>query len=219
MMRRGVRRTAMFIASLFLVAALWELYKWLGPDKGGEIFGWRVIPRTSDRAMPHTWTMVGRLFDPEVRGTDTLIWQAVLGYSWYTFRMAFVGLVFGGVFGVALAALRRNLEKLGESDRARVITGDATRLPRAAEPFDIVYLDPPYEGDLAVAALASLRAGGWLAPAALIVVECAAKAPLAQPPGFVVEEERRYGAGRIVLLRPIAEPQPATADAVDRSER
>lgn len=105
MMRRGVRRTAMFIASLFLVAALWELYKWLGPDKGGEIFGWRVIPRTSDRAMPHTWTMVGRLFDPEVRGTDTLIWQAVLGYSWYTFRMAFVGLVFGGVFGVALAVL------------------------------------------------------------------------------------------------------------------
>jgi 16S rRNA (guanine966-N2)-methyltransferase len=119
----------------------------------------------------------------------------------------------------ALAALRRNLEKLGESDRARVIAGDATRLPRATEPFDLVYLDPPYAGDLAALALASLRAGGWLAPAALVVVECAAKAPLAPPPGFAVEEERRYGAGRIVLLRPIAEPQPATAAADDRSER
>lgn len=105
MMRRGVRRALMFVIALVLVAAAWELYKWLGPTDGGEIFGWRLIPKTSDRAMPHTWEMVDRLFDPEVRGQDTPIWRAVLGYSWYTFRMALVGLVLGGIFGIALAVV------------------------------------------------------------------------------------------------------------------
>lgn len=104
-MRRGLRRAVMFVLALVLVATCWELYKALGPDDGGEILGWRLIPRTSDRAMPHTWEMVERLFDPEVRGDDTPIWQAVLGYSWYTFRMAFVGLVLGGLFGAALAVV------------------------------------------------------------------------------------------------------------------
>jgi len=55
--------------------------------------------------MPHTWEMASRLFDPEVRGKDTPIWQAVLGYSWYTFRMAAIGLLLGGAFGVALAVV------------------------------------------------------------------------------------------------------------------
>lgn len=105
MMARGLRRAAMFVLALALVAAVWELYKALGPDAGGEVFGWRLIPRTSDRAMPHTWEMVGRLFDPEVRGKDTPIWQAVLGYSWFTFRMALIGLLLGGAFGIALAVV------------------------------------------------------------------------------------------------------------------
>lgn len=105
MIARGVRQAAMFVLALALVAGVWELYKALGPENGGEIFGWRLIPRTSDRAMPHTWEMVSRLFDPEVRGRDTPIWQAVLGYSWFTFRMSLVGLIFGGAFGIALAVV------------------------------------------------------------------------------------------------------------------
>jgi NitT/TauT family transport system permease protein len=105
MMARGLRRAALFVVALLCVAALWELYKATGPEEGGEILGWRLIPRTSDRAMPHTWEMWQRLFDPEVRGRDTPIWRAILGYSWYTFRMALVGLLLGGIFGVAIAVV------------------------------------------------------------------------------------------------------------------
>ena len=101
--------------------------------------------------------------------------------------------------GVA-AALRRNLAKLGESDRARLLIGDATRLPRATDPADIVYLDPPYESGLAAPAMASLVAGGWLAPGALVVVELAAREGFELSPNFTVSDTRRYGAGRIVLL-------------------
>lgn len=102
----------------------------------------------------------------------------------------------------AVAALRRNIEKLGESDRARLVVGDATRLPRATEPADLVYLDPPYLSGLALLALQSLLDRGWLRPTTLVIVELAAKEPFTAPPSFMLEEERRYGAGRIVLLRP-----------------
>lgn len=103
MIRRGARRAALFVVALALVAAMWELYKAVGPERGGEVFGWPILPRTNARAMPHTWEMGTRLFDPEVRGDDTPIWQAVLGYSWYTLRMSVLGLACGALFGVALA--------------------------------------------------------------------------------------------------------------------
>ena len=105
MIRRAARRVALFIVALVLVATIWEVYTALGPEQGGSLLRWPVLPRTNDRAMPHTWDMVSRLFDPEVRGDPTPIWQAVLGYSWYTFRMALVGLALGTVFGMSLAVV------------------------------------------------------------------------------------------------------------------
>ena len=101
----------------------------------------------------------------------------------------------------AAAALKRNLETLGETGRCRLLVADATRLARTAEPACIVYLDPPYQSGLAQPALLSLMAQGWLGPETLVVVELAAKEPFAPPAGFAVQDERRYGAGRIVLLR------------------
>jgi NitT/TauT family transport system permease protein len=105
MLRRGARRVVMFVLALALVAAAWEIYKALGPEDGGEILGMRIIPKTSDRAMPHTWEMLAEFGDPEVRGSERTILEAIIGYSWYTFRMAFIGLALGAAFGVSLAVL------------------------------------------------------------------------------------------------------------------
>ena len=55
----------MFGLALLLAAALWELYKALGPEEGGALFGWSVLPRTTDQAMPHVWDMLGRFGEPE----------------------------------------------------------------------------------------------------------------------------------------------------------
>ena len=55
---RGRRELALWgygalgIATIVLV---WELYKWLAPDNGIVIGGLRVLPRTTDLAMPHIW--------------------------------------------------------------------------------------------------------------------------------------------------------------------
>lgn len=116
----------------------------------------------------------------------------------------------------AAAVLKRNVAMLGETARCRLLVADATRLGRATEPASIVYLDPPYESGLARPALLSLEAQGWLDPATLVVVELAAKASFTPPAGFVAEDERRYGAGRIVLLRAIDPAEPSGDRPPDR---
>jgi len=100
----------------------------------------------------------------------------------------------------ALDCARANLAALGLGDRARVQQADATHLPAATTRARFAYLDPPYRSGLAGAALASLAAGGWLEPNALVAVELAAREDFAPPAGFTLRDERRYGAARLVFL-------------------
>ena len=94
----------LFVIALALVACVWEMYKAIGPAEGGSILG-LPLPKTTDRAMPHTWDMVRRLGEPENRGGSDPIWISVAGYAWYTFRLALLGLVMGAVVGIGLAVL------------------------------------------------------------------------------------------------------------------
>ena len=95
----------MFVLSLALVASLWEFYKWVGPADGGKVFGWSLLPRSNDNAMPHVWDMLSRYGRPEVRGSDREIWRVVLAGAWFSFRLALVGFVLGSTLGIALAVL------------------------------------------------------------------------------------------------------------------
>jgi NitT/TauT family transport system permease protein len=100
---RGSRRVVLFLAALAMVAALWELYKVVGPERGGDVLGWTILPRTDDRSMPHVWDMLDRAFQPEVRSSDRPLWLAVLVAAWYSFRLAFAGFLIGATVGLVLA--------------------------------------------------------------------------------------------------------------------
>ena len=102
---RRARRALMFVLAFALVAVLWELYKAVGPEKGGSLFGVRVLARTNDRAMPHIWDMVNRFNKPEVRGNPETILAVVIKASWYSFRCAVMAFVVGSGLGIALAVL------------------------------------------------------------------------------------------------------------------
>jgi 16S rRNA (guanine966-N2)-methyltransferase len=107
----------------------------------------------------------------------------------------------------ALRALRANLAALGVGRaQARVVPGDALAvLPRLATtepPFDLVFLDPPYAGNLATRALAALAAGPLLHPGSRIVVQHFTKTPPVVPSGLVsAGAPRRFGETALTFFR------------------
>jgi 16S rRNA (guanine966-N2)-methyltransferase len=96
--------------------------------------------------------------------------------------------------------LRANIASLGEGERSTILAIDATKPPRAPAPAALAFLDPPYGKGLAVPALVALRGQGWFAADALIIVEVAARELFTAPAGFIVRDERIYGAARLIFL-------------------
>jgi 16S rRNA (guanine966-N2)-methyltransferase len=73
----------------------------------------------------------------------------------------------------AARSLRTQLERLGGSGRAQVIEAGAARFLRAAgEPFDVVFLDPPFGAGVLDEYLPQLAAGRWLKADGLVYLEC-----------------------------------------------
>jgi 16S rRNA (guanine966-N2)-methyltransferase len=101
----------------------------------------------------------------------------------------------------AIAILRKNIEAMGEGARTRIVPGDAIRPARAISGCAVAFLDPPYRSGLAGPALAALGAAGWFAPDALAIVELSAREEVPPPAGFILVDERVYGAARLVFLR------------------
>lgn len=99
-------------------------------------------------------------------------------------------------------AIRQSLAMLG--DRAgRVLNMDADRyLAGAAEPYDVVFLDPPFASDIIGSCCARLEAGGWLAENALIYLEQDRSRPLpALPAGWSLHRSGQAGQVAFHLAR------------------
>lgn len=111
MLRRAVRRSVLFVAALLVVGCVWELYKAVGPEQGGSLLG-VPLAKTNDLAMPHTWDMVTRLFEPERGAGGRDLWVGVLDYGWYTFTLALRGMLVGTVLGLAAAVVMARLRVL-----------------------------------------------------------------------------------------------------------
>ncbi|MBL6936094.1 MAG: 16S rRNA (guanine(966)-N(2))-methyltransferase RsmD [Alphaproteobacteria bacterium] len=103
--------------------------------------------------------------------------------------------------GSAMAAAQENAEALGEETHVTCLTRDATNPPRAEKPCGLVFLDPPYDGELGEKALTALSTQGWLAPGALCVMETAKDEEFTAPPGFDALKERAVGAACFHILR------------------
>ena len=77
---------------------------------------------------------------------------------------------------------------------------DATNLGENRDnPYDLIFLDPPYRKGLGAKALKSAKDGGWIAEGALVIYECAADE---EAPEFAdLLDERKYGETRVLIAR------------------
>jgi 16S rRNA (guanine966-N2)-methyltransferase len=96
--------------------------------------------------------------------------------------------------------LSQTLERLGSRD-GTVVVEDAQRfLLRPPQPYDIVFLDPPFDSGLLEQVGSGLQT--WLAPGAYIYVECPADRSLAMLPArWGVQRTKRAGQVGYHLLR------------------
>jgi 16S rRNA (guanine966-N2)-methyltransferase len=164
----------------------------------------QAIRPTADRLREALFNVLVHAYDDPIRNArvlDLFAGTGALGLEALSRGAAFA--LFVDDDAQARALLRENVAALGLGGASRIFRRDAAKLGMAhpVEPFSLAFLDPPYGKDLAQKALLSARAGGWLLPDALIVVEEAAKAAFAAPAGFDELERRRYDDTALIVLR------------------
>jgi 16S rRNA (guanine966-N2)-methyltransferase len=103
----------------------------------------------------------------------------------------------------ALASLRSNVETLGVAERARVVRDDAVHAigRLAGERFDLVFLDPPYESDLAARALQALAESGVAAGALVVAQHMTKRPPPSQAGPLRAFRTRRFGETTLTFFR------------------
>jgi 16S rRNA (guanine966-N2)-methyltransferase len=104
-----------------------------------------------------------------------------------------------GVRGV----IRANADSCGVIGQCKIWRRDAADLGPAApqSPYHLAFVDPPYARGLGEKALASLVQGQWLVPEAVVVLEEAEKAQVADVQGLMLLDQRIYGDTQVRFYR------------------
>ncbi len=80
------------------------------------------------------------------------------------------------------------------------LKADATKLPKAARSFDLIFLDAPYNRGLTEPTLNVLLNNGYFKTAAIIVIETAKEEKFTSPSALLLVDERIYGAAKFSFL-------------------
>lgn len=99
----------------------------------------------------------------------------------------------------AAAVIRCNAQRLGALGRVEVVAGSAPALPRA-DPFDLIFADPPYAPGSGTAAVRAIEAAHWLAPGGWISVETQ-RGDAVEAGELTIDAVREVGRARLTLLR------------------
>lgn len=162
---------------------------------------------TGDRARGAVFNILAHApWSPGLEGRrvlDLFAGSGALGFEALSRGAAFA--LFVETDAAARGAIRDNIEALGLFGVTRIHRRDATDLgPKPAglaDPFDLVFLDPPYGRGLGEKALSRLMEGGWITRDALIVLEVGA-AETPATPTFEALDTRDYGAAKVIFLKP-----------------
>ena len=96
---------------------------------------------------------------------------------------------------------KQNVTHCSANAQSFFVQSDAAKLPPAREAANLVLMDAPYASPLLVPAYTALVAGGWLAPAALIVAEQSRAMEVPELTGATLLDARIYGKAKILVYQ------------------
>lgn len=177
----------------------------------GEWKGQRLVTPAGSRTRPTTDRVRTALMDtlgpwlPDARFLDLFAGAGAVGIEALSRGAAEV--VFVETDRSALAGLRENLSRLGAGDRGRLLRREVTEavreLKRAGARFRLIFLDPPYGGARAAAALAQVADGALLEPDGVVIAQHRTKEPLPERVGALIRwKARRFGETTLTFFRP-----------------
>jgi 16S rRNA (guanine966-N2)-methyltransferase len=164
---------------------------------------------TSDRARESIFNVLAHAeWAPPLEGAriiDAFAGSGALGFEAISRGGAFC--LFVETDSAARGAIRQNVEAFQLFGITRIHRRSAVDLGAkpagVGEPFNLVFLDPPYALNLVPQALEQLVAGAWLTPEALAIAETSSEEPAPVSPGWELLNDRTYGAARVSFLRRI----------------
>lgn len=156
---------------------------------------------TTDRVRESLFNVLTHGNYPEIEGArvlDLFAGTGALGLEALSRGAASVQFVDDG--NKANALIKQNIRNLGVRDQTKMYRRNATKLgENRTEPFDLIFLDPPYGKSLGEKAIEACISGGWIADNALIVWE--ESTPVQPPDGFETLDARKYGNTTITILQ------------------
>ncbi|WP_338550094.1 16S rRNA (guanine(966)-N(2))-methyltransferase RsmD [Roseovarius phycicola] len=154
---------------------------------------------TSDRVRESLFNVLMSRFSARVEGVavlDIFAGTGALGLEALSRGAGNVTFVENG--RVAQRILRQNIALCGVETDAKLISRDACKLGASDDPFDLIFLDPPYGKGLGEAAMKAAISGGWLSEDALVIWEEGGAVTV--PEGLTQLDERSYGDTVIRIL-------------------
>lgn len=179
---------------------------------GGALRGQRIevpargVRPTSDRAREAIFNVLGPKVVANARVLDLYAGTGALGIEALS-RGAREARFVEGARETA-RALRENLVRLGLAERGSVHEADLSQaaLPAAVvEPFDLVFLDPPYAGDAGARWLQALGRIAWPEGGGLVVYERRKGTEARAPAGWTLATERTYSDTTVTFYRASSE--------------
>ena len=103
----------------------------------------------------------------------------------------------------SLAVTQKNLEATHLLSQATLCLSDSVQfLQKTTEPFDLIFIDPPYKAKLYDAVVETIAMRGLLAPEGTLVIEAAAEEAISIPEQtFSSVREKTYGKVKILIIK------------------
>ncbi len=172
----------------------------------GKFGGRKLHPPQSNDIRPTSDKIRGAVFNM-LASRDALAGACVLDAFCGTGALGLEALSRGACHCTFIDRLRSSLDLAKENAAMLKVTDicdfalkDASKMGGSTAPYNLIFLDPPYEKGLIPLTLETLKAGGFFAPDCWIVCESERGFSCTPMDGFVIDNEKTYGDIKITLL-------------------